>query len=88
MQINVRVFSLSLHDAVEEFMYSDNSGERESAESPLQFQEATIVHPEEADLASLPGQAVSLLGQSGFLLGKLRRICRGWALAQLLELAS
>jgi hypothetical protein len=45
MQINVRVFSLSLHDALEEVMHSGNSGERESAESPFQFQEATIVHP-------------------------------------------
>jgi hypothetical protein len=45
MQINVRLLSFSLHRALEEVLYSGNSGERKSAESPFQFQEATIVHP-------------------------------------------
>jgi len=45
MQLNPRLFSLSLHGALEEDVYSGNFSERESAESPFQFQEATIVHP-------------------------------------------
>jgi hypothetical protein len=62
MQINVRLLSFSLHGALEEVLYGGNSGERKFAESPFQFQEATIVHPQEADLASLPA---SLRGRPG-----------------------